>query len=182
MAGLKEAASSYWREKQVSHLTGAQWGDEGKGKGVDEAAQFVDVVVRTNGGANAGHTIENEYGEFKNHLMPCGFANPDVLNVIGAHVVVDPIQLITELDDAQERLPSSPQLVISSQAPLVMPWHITRDELREKSKGDASIGTTKRGVGESYSDLALRDGFLVGDLLDSEFAEKFMRVADAQDK
>jgi adenylosuccinate synthase len=182
MAGSKEASQNYWRKEQVTHLTGAQWGDEGKGKGVDEAGQFVDVVVRTNGGANAGHTIENEYGEFKNHLMPCGFANPDVLNVIGAHVVVDPLQLISELDDATDRLPSSPQLVISSQAPLVMPWHIQRDGLREKSKGDSSIGTTKRGVGETYADLALRDGFLVGHLLESKFPEKFLREAERQNR
>jgi adenylosuccinate synthase len=182
MAGSKEAASRYWQEKQVSHLTGAQWGDEGKGKGVDEAAQFVDVVVRTNGGANAGHTIENEYGEFKNHLMPCGFANPDVLNVIGAHVVVDPLQLVSELDDIHDRLPFSPQLVISSQAPLVMPWHTMRDGLREKNKGDASIGTTKRGVGESYADLALRDGFLVGHLLDPKFPEHFLKKASDQNR
>lgn len=182
MAGSKEASAHYWRKEQVTHLTGGQWGDEGKGKGVDEAGQFVDVVVRTNGGANAGHTIENEYGEFKNHLMPCGFANPDVLNVIGAHVVVDPLQLLLELDDAKDRLPASPQLVISNQAPLVMPWHIKRDGLREKNKGDASIGTTKRGIGEAYADLALRDGFLVGHLLDPKFPEKFLREADRQDR
>lgn len=182
MAGSKEAASSYWRREQVTHLTGAQWGDEGKGKGVDEGSQFVDLVVRTNGGANAGHTIENEYGEFKNHLMPCGFANPDVLNVIGSHVVVDPLQLISELDDAEERLPSSPQLIISSQAPLVMPWHSIKDGLREKGKGDASIGTTKKGVGDAYSDLALRDGFLVGHLVDPKFPEQFLRKAEDQNR
>lgn len=161
---------------------GAQWGDEGKGKLVDVAAQKADVVIKSNGGENAGHTVENEHGEFKSHLMPGGFANPNALNVIGAHVVVEPLQLLKEVDDIENRLPFPTNLLIAGNAPLVMPWHKVRDDVRETSKGENSLGTTRKGIGDTYSDFALREGFLVRDLVKPDFRDKYMRAYEEQDK
>lgn len=172
--------SEYWAEEQTTHTTGSQWGDEGKGKKIDAGAQHVDIVVKTNGGANAGHTIENKYGKFKSHLVPGGFANPEALNIIGPYVVVDPIQLLTEIKDIEEQVPFKPRILVSENAPVVMPWHKLRDGLREELKGSDSIGTTKQGIGETYADHALREGFLLKDLIDPEFSEVFKKKFDDQ--
>lgn len=176
MAGSKEA-SIYWQDKGVkpTHVTCNQWGDTGKGKLTDEGAQYADIVIKTNGGANAGHTVNNEYGEFKLHLMPGGFANPEALSVIGTHVAVDPLQLSQEYDEINSRVPHTPNLLISNKAAVVMPWHIALDGI-----GGDGIGTTKRGIGFTYADRALRRGFLMGDLNKENFYERFADEYDYQ--
>lgn len=155
-------------------LVGAQWGDEGKGKIIDYLTDEADVVVRSQGGNNAGHTIVHGKEKFVLHLIPSGILRRGKTCVIGNGVVVDPVALVAEIQGLRSRgVKVGGNLLLSDCAHLVMPWHRLLDEQREIRKGKHKIGTTKRGIGPAYGDKAARTGLRVGDLLDTRgFAEK----------
>ncbi|MDP4126823.1 MAG: adenylosuccinate synthase [Bacillota bacterium] len=154
-------------------LIGSQWGDEGKGKITDFLAEKAKVVVRYQGGNNAGHTVVANGEEFKLHLIPSGILYEDKVCVIGNGVVIDPKVLIEELDYLAARGIKTGKLLISSNAHVIMPYHKVLDGLEEEARGDHKIGTTKRGIGPAYMDKASRIGIRIIDLLDKdEFAEK----------
>lgn len=158
-------------------LVGAQWGDEGKGKIIDYLTDEADVVVRSQGGNNAGHTIVHGQEKFVLHLIPSGILRPRKVCVIANGVVVDPLALITEIKGLRARgIKVERNLLLSDCAHLVMPWHSALDEQRELNKGKNKIGTTKRGIGPAYGDKAARTGLRVGDLLDPDsFAKKYRK-------
>lgn len=154
-------------------LIGSQWGDEGKGKITDFLAEKANVVVRYQGGNNAGHTVVANGEEFKLHLIPSGILYTDKTCVIGNGVVLDPKVLLDELDYLAQRGIKTGKLLISSNTQVIMPYHRVLDGLEEEARGDQKIGTTKRGIGPAYMDKASRIGIRVIDLLDKEeFAEK----------
>lgn len=146
-------------------VMGGQWGDEGKGKLTDTLAGGADVVVRANGGANAGHTVETDQGVFKLHLIPSGILNPRTLCVVGAGVVIDPKLVLAEMDDLLARGISLEQLRVSARAHVVLPFHPILDQLEESEREEDSIGTTLRGNGPAYSDKAARRGLRMADLV-----------------
>ena len=134
-------------------LVGAQWGDEGKGKIIDVLTEWADVVVRTQGGNNAGHTVFIGQQKYILHLVPSGILRPGKICVIGNGVVVDPISLVEEIDGLQKLgVQVDGNLLISENAHLVFPYHRELDEQREILKGKNKIGTTKRGIGPAYGD------------------------------
>ncbi len=146
-------------------IMGGQWGDEGKGKLTDALASNASMVIRANGGSNAGHTVKTDRGTFKLHLVPSGILNDECLCVIGAGVVVEPDTLIGELDDLESRGVDTSRLRISDRAHIVMPYHPVLDRLEEQRREDLSIGTTLRGNGPAYADKMSRHGIRMGDLL-----------------
>ena len=146
-------------------VIGAQWGDEGKGKIIDFLAEKAAIIARYSGGNNAGHTVINDAGTFKLHLVPSGICWPHTMNVIGNGVVVDPEVLLKEI--GENNLDPS-RLAVSDRAHLIMPYHVGLDQLEEAKRGDAAIGTTGRGVGPAYVDKVARQGLRVGELLDPE--------------
>lgn len=157
----------------ASIVVGTQWGDEGKGKIIDIIASRADVVVRSQGGNNAGHTVVNDGNTYKLHLIPSGILYKNTLCLIGAGVVLDPKDFIGELDSLGERGVTFDNLKIDPRAHVIMPWHITLDGLSEKFRGNSDIGTTKRGIGPAYMDKYERCGIRVYDLIHPEvFAEK----------
>lgn len=149
-------------------VIGTQWGDEGKGKIVDYLAERADIVVRYQGGSNAGHTVVVHGQEFKLHLVPSGILYPGKLCVIGNGVVLDPAVLLQELEDMRQRGVDTSGLRISNRAHVIMPYHRRLDEVDEDKRGGGKIGTTKRGIGPCYMDKDARVGIRVGDLLDEE--------------
>src|SRR6202163_213341 len=153
-------------------LVGAQWGDEGKGKITDLLAEQVDAVVRFQGGNNAGHTIVRGEEEWKLHLIPSGILYPGKRCVIGNGVVIDPRVLIDELDALRARRVDVSGLRISSNAHLIMPYHLLLDSAGEAKLGSRQIGTTRRGIGPCYADKAARLGIRVQDLLDEKILKK----------
>ncbi|MBI5833163.1 MAG: adenylosuccinate synthase [Armatimonadetes bacterium] len=158
----------------VKAVVGAQWGDEGKGRVVDLLAQEADVIVRFQGGSNAGHTVINEHGKFALHLIPSGIFNPGAWNLLGAGTAVNPGELLAEMDHLAEAGVKLDRLIISERAHVVMPYHQVLDGLDEakRSKGGSAIGTTKKGIGPCYTDKAGRIGLQVGDLLDRDWLAK----------
>ena len=148
-------------------IVGAQWGDEGKGKIVDALAARVDVVVRYQGGSNAGHTVVVGGEKVILHQLPSGILRPRTVCMIGNGVVIDPLVLSAELDEVKRRgaMADDAQLLISSNAHVIMPWHRLLDELRERASGGRAIGTTGRGIGPAYEDKVGRRGVRVRDLL-----------------
>jgi adenylosuccinate synthase len=154
-------------------LVGSQWGDEGKGKITDFLAEHADVIVRYQGGTNAGHTISDGEEVFKLHLIPSGILYPDKVCIIGNGVVLDPAALVKEMTALQERKIDLTRLRISDRAHLVMPYHKQMDEMEEILRGKGKIGTTLRGIGPAYMDKVHRTGIRVADLLDeNELKEK----------
>lgn len=149
-------------------IEGMQWGDEGKGKVTDFCASHADIVVRSQGGNNAGHSIEHHGVRYALRLLPSGILNPDTVNVIADGVVINPKAMLEELRILSEKGISSYQLFISKRATLLMPYHIEIDKAREEALGDKKIGTTKNGIGPCYEDRASRLSLRVGDLLDIE--------------
>jgi len=147
-------------------IIGCQWGDEGKGRVVDLLSNKVDMVVRFQGGDNAGHTVVKGNDEFKLHLIPSGILYPEVICVIGNGVVLNPEVLIEELDDLESKGINTDNLRISSNAHLVMPYHIILDKAGEHRLGKSKIGTTHKGIGPVYADKALRMGIRTQDLKD----------------
>lgn len=153
-------------------LVGGQWGDEGKGKIIDLLSEQADMVIRSQGGNNAGHTVVNAGQEFRFHLIPSGILYPRTRCVIGNGVVLDPRVLIDEMEQVQSRGISTQGLIISDRAHLIMPWHPILDKLEEEQRGDDRLGTTWRGIGPAYADKIRRIGFRAGDLLKPRFLEK----------
>src|SRR5436189_1641006 len=155
-------------------LVGAQWGDEGKGKIIDVLTEEADIVVRTQGGNNAGHTVFIGPKKYVLHLIPSGILRKDKICVIGNGVVVDPISLVSEIDGLVKLgVTIDRNLFISETAHLVLPYHRELDEQREIFKGKNKIGTTKRGIGPAYGDKAARTGLRVIDLIyPDRFKEK----------
>jgi adenylosuccinate synthase len=158
-------------------IVGAQWGDEGKGKLTDLLAERADLVVRFQGGNNAGHTIVRDGEEFKFHLIPSGILYPGKTCVIGNGVVIDPAVLIGELDGLRRRGIDPGGLRISANAHLIMPYHVMLDTAGEAKLGKLEIGTTKRGIGPCYADKAARLGIRVQDLLDAKILRKKIMAA-----
>ncbi|KNZ69735.1 adenylosuccinate synthetase [Thermincola ferriacetica] len=157
-------------------LIGAQWGDEGKGKVTDFLAEQADLVVRYQGGNNAGHTVVVGDQEFKLHLIPSGILYPEKMCLIGNGVVIDPLVLLKELEYLAGRGIKTDNLRISPRAHIIMPYHKKLDEVIEESKGTKKIGTTKRGIGPAYMDKAARVGIRVVDLLDREEFEELLEI------
>ena len=147
-------------------ILGCQWGDEGKGKITDALAAEAAVVVRANGGNNAGHTVEVDGITYKFHLVPSGILNSGCLCVIGAGVVIDPKSLLAEMDELASRGVDLGNLRISDRAHVVLPYHPLLDRLEETQRGEAGIGTTLRGNGPAYADKVARRGIRVADLMD----------------
>jgi adenylosuccinate synthase len=158
-------------------LIGAQWGDEGKGKITDFLAEKADVVVRYQGGNNAGHTVVVGDAEYKLHLIPSGILYPRTTCVIGNGVVVDPEVLLKELAYLKERGIDTTGLRISGKAHVIMPYHKMLDELEEERRGDNKIGTTKRGIGPCYMDKYARAGIRIADLLEKDELTEKLEVA-----
>ena len=158
-------------------IVGAQWGDEGKGKVTDLLAERADVVIRFQGGNNAGHTIVRDDEVFKFHLVPSGILYPDKLSVIGNGVVVDPRVLLEELEGLRRRGTPTAGLRVSANAHVIMPYHLLLDQLGEAKLGKLQIGTTRRGIGPAYADKAARLGIRVQDLLDEKILRKKIYAA-----
>jgi adenylosuccinate synthase len=154
-------------------IIGAQWGDEGKGKIVDILARDANIVVRYQGGSNAGHTVINERGTYIFHLIPSGILYPGTTCVIGNGVVVDPGALIEEMDQLQTKgIKIGKNFAVSQRAHLILPYHKAIDRASEQSKGSRKIGTTGRGIGPSYADKMARIGIRMGDLLNQPLFRK----------
>ena len=152
-------------------IIGGQWGDEGKGKIIDHLAKNADLVARYSGGNNAGHTIENDYGKFALHLVPCGVGWEGTINLIGSGTVIDPDVLIDELElISKNSLPG--EIFISEKAHMIMPYHIKLDQAEENYRGSKAVGTTGRGIGPAYSDKVSRNGIRIGDLKDVDSLQK----------
>lgn len=153
----------------VRAIVGANWGDEGKGKITDMYATSSDVVIRFQGGANAGHTIINEYGKFALHLMPSGICNSNTVNIIGNGVALDVNKFIDELNTVIEKGVPTPKILISERAQIVMPYHVDLDVYEEERLGDKKFGSTKSGIAPFYSDKYAKVGFQVCELYDDEY-------------
>ena len=158
-------------------IVGAQWGDEGKGKVTDLLAERASVIVRFQGGNNAGHTIVRDGEEFKFHLIPSGILHSEKTCVIGNGVVLDPRVLLEEIDGLRRRRVDVGNLRISANAHLIMPYHVLLDTAGEAKLGKLSIGTTRRGIGPCYADKASRLGIRVQDLLDEKILRKKIKAA-----
>jgi len=158
-------------------LVGSQWGDEGKGKIIDVLTGDVDIVVRSQGGNNAGHTIVDGDKKYVLHLIPSGILRKGKVCVIGNGVVIDPVALVEEIQGLKKRgVKVDKNLLISENAHLVMPYHRSLDEIREALKGKNKIGTTKRGIGPAYGDKVARTGLRMADLIRPDvFKEKLDR-------
>ena len=154
-------------------VVGAQWGDEGKGKMTDFLAQSADVVVRYQGGNNAGHTITFNGQKYALQSIPSGIFNPKIKNVMANGMVINPKAALAELEKLHSLGITDYQLFVSDRAAVIMPYHITLDGAYESAKADKMIGTTKKGIGPAYADKYSRVGIRMGDLLDKEyFAER----------
>ena len=154
-------------------VVGAQWGDEGKGKVIDMLTEKADLVVRFQGGNNAGHTVVVGGNEFVMHLIPSGILHPKKICVIGNGVVVDPAALLEEIDRLKRRgIEVDSNLAVSDQVHLILPYHKALDKLKEAKVGPGKIGTTGRGIGPCYADKASRTGIRLADLLDTDLFKK----------
>lgn len=152
----------------VRAIVGANWGDEGKGKLTDVLAEQSDIVIRFQGGANAGHTIINEHGKFALHLLPSGIFHPGVVNVIGPGVALDIEELFSELDGIAARDVAQPKLLVSDRAQVLMDFHVLLDTYEEERLADRKFGSTKSGIAPFYSDKAAKVGIQVCQLMDKE--------------
>src|SRR5246127_3147034 len=158
-------------------LVGAQWGDEGKGKIIDVLTEQADIVVRTQGGNNAGHTVFIGPKKYVLHLIPSGILRKGKTCVIGNGVVIDPVSLVEEIDGLLKLgVKVDGNLFISETAHLVFPYHRELDEQREILKGKNKIGTTKRGIGPAYGDKAARTGLRIIDLINPERFEALLKI------
>ncbi|CAG7629349.1 adenylosuccinate synthase [Paenibacillus allorhizosphaerae] len=150
----------------VTAIVGANWGDEGKGKITDALAAEAHVVVRYQGGSNAGHTIINDYGKFSLHLLPSGVFHPHITNVIGPGVALNVSELVAELDALEARGVPKPKLRISDRVQLVLPFHMQFDRLEEERLGARSFGSTRKGIAPFYADKYAKLGIQAGELAD----------------
>ena len=158
-------------------IVGINWGDEGKGRMVDLLTQDFDVVVRYQGGGNAGHTVINSYGKFALHLLPSGIFRPGVVNILGNGVALDPENLWKEMEEvAAKGVPLTPEnLKISDRASLLMPWHRALDGLEEARLKDKKFGSTKQGIAPFYSDKYQKKTVLAGELLYPEHLKEHLK-------
>lgn len=164
----------------VTAVVGAQWGDEGKGRVVDWLGQRANMVIRFQGGDNAGHTVINDFGLFKLHMVPSGIFNPDTMCIVGTGCVVNPTGLLVELAEVEAAGVTTANLWLSSRAHVVMPYHPRLDGLQERARADGQrIGTTKRGIGPAYTDKAARRGIRLGDLLRPDWLRERLTLAVA---
>ncbi len=161
-------------------ICGLQWGDEGKGKVTDLLASDVSLVVRYQGGDNAGHTVVLGDETFKLHLVPSGVLHPHIRPIIGPGVVVNPRTLLDEIEMLESRGVATQALRVSAAAHVIMPYHVALDGARESAAGGNGIGTTKRGIGPAYGDRASRTGVRMGDLLDPGSLRRRLGVALAE--
>ena len=165
----------------VKAVVGACWGDEGKGKITDMLAADADVVVRFQGGANAGHTIVNDYGKFALHLLPSGSFNQNVTNMIGNGVALDIEQLVTEIEDVVAKGVPRPNIVVSERAQVLMPYHKLFDAYEEERLSDRQFGSTKSGIAPFFSDKFSKIGFQVWELFeDDRLKEKIDNVLEVK--
>ncbi len=156
----------------VTAIVGGHWGDEGKGKVVDALAASADMVIRFNGGNNAGHTVVGAHGTLRMHLVPSGIAHPSVDCLIGPGVVVNPQGLFEEIHLLEDAGIATGRLRVSDRAHLVFPFHVELDEREEVARGKKAHGTTRRGIWPVYADKAARVGIRAGDLLEPEFLQE----------
>lgn len=152
----------------VKAVVGANWGDEGKGKITDMLAADADIVIRFQGGANAGHTIVNDYGKFALHLLPSGSFNKNVVNMIGNGVALDIDRLFNEIDDIVSKGVPKPNIVVSERAQVLMPYHVLLDTYEEERLSDRKFGSTKSGIAPFYSDKFAKIGFQVWELMQED--------------
>lgn len=157
-------------------IEGMQWGDEGKGKITDYYAAKAEIVVRSQGGNNAGHSIQHHGVRYALRLLPSGILNPHVTNVLADGMVVNPFCLLDELKGLKEKGIEDYNLIISKRVTLLLPYHIELDKARENALGDAKIGTTKNGIGPAYEDKAARLSIRAGDLLEPEYLLKRLNI------
>jgi adenylosuccinate synthase len=149
----------------VTVVVGTQWGDEGKGKLVDLLSRDADLCIRFQGGGNAGHTVVNDHGEFKLHLVPCGIFNHNCTCIMGTGTAVDPQDLLSELASISQKGVSVDRLFVSDRAHVVMPYHILLDKVEDEARGAYRVDTTGRGIGPAYTDKVGRIGIRFHDLL-----------------
>ena len=165
----------------VRAIVGANWGDEGKGKITDMFASKADVVIRFQGGANAGHTIINDYGKFALHLLPSGICHPEITNIIGNGVALDIPKLVNEINDVTSKGVPQPKLLVSDRAQIMMPYHVLLDTYEEERLADKQFGSTKSGIAPFYSDKYAKIGFQVCDLFyPDELKEKLASVCEVK--
>ena len=166
----------------VKAIVGANWGDEGKGKITDLLAQNSDVVIRFQGGANAGHTIVNEYGKFALHQLPSGVFNGNVTNIIGNGVAFSVENFVKEMKELKDRGVPEPKILISDRAQIVMPYHVAFDCYEEERLGKNSFGSTKSGIAPFYSDKYSKIGFQINELYDDidYLKEKIARTLEVK--
>ena len=163
----------------VTAIVGANWGDEGKGKITDMLGEESDIIVRFQGGSNAGHTIINNYGKFALHLLPSGVFYDHTTSIIGNGVALNIPYLFNEINDIVKRGVPKPKILVSDRAQILMPYHIAFDQFEEERLGKASFGSTKSGIAPFYSDKYAKIGIRVSELFDDEILEdKIQRVCE----
>ena len=165
----------------VKAIVGANWGDEGKGKITDMLSQEADIIVRYQGGSNAGHTIINEYGKFALHLLPSGVFYNHTTSIIGNGVALNILYLVEEIKSIVDRGVPAPKILVSDRAQIMMPYHILFDQYEEERLGGKSFGSTKSGIAPFYSDKYAKIGFQVSELFDDEILkDKIARVCETK--
>ena len=163
----------------VKAVVGANWGDEGKGKITDMMAETADIIIRFQGGANAGHTIVNNYGKFALHSLPSGVFYGHTTNIIGNGVALNVPVLFNEIKSITDRDVPKPNILVSDRAQIVMPYHILFDQYEEERLGGKSFGSTKSGIAPFYSDKYAKIGFQVSELFDEELLkDKVIRICE----
>ena len=167
----------------VKAVVGANWGDEGKGKITDTLADQADVVIRFQGGANAGHTIVNDYGKFALHTMPSGVFHQNIMNIIGNGVAFDITKFMNELKEITQKGVPAPQIMISDRVQVMMPYHVLFDTLEEARLAGKSFGSTKSGIAPFYSDKFAKIGWQINEFFqdDDVIKEKIARIAEIKD-
>ena len=164
----------------VKAVVGANWGDEGKGKITDMLAREADIVIRFQGGANAGHTIVNNYGKFALHTLPSGVFYNHTTSIIGNGVALNIPILMEEIKSITDRNVPMPKILVSDRAQIVMPYHILFDQYEEERLGGKSFGSTKSGIAPFYSDKYAKIGFQVSELFDEELLKEKIESVAAQ--
>ncbi len=167
----------------VKAVVGVNWGDEGKGKITDTLAENADIVIRFQGGANAGHTIVNNYGKFALHLLPSGVFHQNIMNILGNGVAFDIDKFVNEIEDITSKGVPKPQIMISDRVQVMMPYHVLFDTLEESRLAGKSFGSTKSGIAPFYSDKFAKIGWQINEFYqdDEALMEKINRVADQKD-
>lgn len=169
MINVEDKAQAYF--KGTIHVADTQWGDGGKGKIVDLGAS--EIVVKTNGGDNAGHTVCNEHGTFPLHLVPSGIFKPDVICMVGSGVVLNPLQFFDEYQNLKASNINLAECQLAEDAHMILPWHKMRESLKEQARGEGKIGTTGKGIGDTYADRTNRVGLRLGDLKKPDFQKLY---------